>query len=153
MLYTIGEMAKVLGVSASTLRYYDQEGLLPFIERSSGGVRMFTDQDYEGLKVICYLKKSGLSIKEIKTFIDMVDKGDETLSDRLTLFQNRKDAVQKQLKDIMETLALLDYKCWYYEQAIKDSTEDRVRNLSIDETPKEYRAAKKTLDVIYGNDA
>jgi len=148
MLYTIGEMAKVLGISASTLRYYDQEGLLPFIERSSGGIRMFTDQDYEGLKVICYLKKSGLSIKEIKSFVDMAHKGDKTLSDRLTLFQNRRDAVQKQLEDMRETLALLDYKCWYYERAIKDGTEAKVHALSLEETPQEYREAKKTLDII-----
>lgn len=36
MVYTVGEMARLLDVSASTLRYYDKEGLLPFVERSSG---------------------------------------------------------------------------------------------------------------------
>ena len=81
MLYTVGEMAKTLGVPASTLRYYDQEGILPFVERSSGGIRMFTDKDYEWLKVIECLKKSGLSIKEIKTFMDMAGKGDASLKD------------------------------------------------------------------------
>ena len=52
MVYTIGEMAKRLGVPASTLRYYDKEGLLPFVERSSGGIRMFQDSDFEWLQVI-----------------------------------------------------------------------------------------------------
>ena len=37
MIYTVGEMAQKLGVPASTLRYYDKEGLLPFVERSSSG--------------------------------------------------------------------------------------------------------------------
>ncbi len=59
MLYTVGEMAKELGIPASTLRYYDQEGLLPFLERSSSGMRMFTDADYETLMVIGYLKNQG----------------------------------------------------------------------------------------------
>lgn len=63
MLYTVGEMAKVLGIPASTLRYYDKEKLLPCVERSKGGIRMFTDKDFEWLKVIECLKKSGLSIK------------------------------------------------------------------------------------------
>ena len=71
MLYTVGEMAKVMHIPASTLRYYDQEGLLPFVERSSGGIRMFSEKDYEWLKVIECLKSSGLSIKEIRAFIDM----------------------------------------------------------------------------------
>ena len=46
MYYTVGETASRLGVAASTLRYYDKEGLLPFVERSSGGVRMFKDIDF-----------------------------------------------------------------------------------------------------------
>ena len=47
MIYTVGEMAQKLGVPASTLRYYDKEGLLPFVERSSGGIRMFRERDFE----------------------------------------------------------------------------------------------------------
>ena len=52
MIYTVGKMAQKLGVPASTLRYYDKEGLLPFVERSSGGIRMFRKTDFEWLQVI-----------------------------------------------------------------------------------------------------
>lgn len=61
MVYTVGEMAKKLDVPASTLRYYDKEGLLPFVERSSGGIRMFQESDFEWLQVIGCWKKAGLS--------------------------------------------------------------------------------------------
>ena len=57
MIYTVGEMAKMLDVPASTLRYYDKEGLLPFVERSPGGIRMFRESDYSWLKIISCLKK------------------------------------------------------------------------------------------------
>ena len=57
MVYTVGEMAELLGVRASTLRYYDNEGLLPFVERSSGGIRMFRESDIEWLRVIGCMKK------------------------------------------------------------------------------------------------
>ena len=66
MLYTIGEMAKLLDIPASTLRYYDKQGLLPFVERSKSGIRMFQEKDYEWLKLIECLKKSGLTLSEIK---------------------------------------------------------------------------------------
>ena len=56
MVYTVGEMAKLLGITASTLRYYDKEGLLPFVERSSGGIRMFQESDFEWLQVIGCMK-------------------------------------------------------------------------------------------------
>ena len=71
MMYTVGKMAKLLGVPASTLRYYDKEGLLPFVERSPGGMRMFQEKDYEWLQVIECLKKTGMPLKNIRTYIDM----------------------------------------------------------------------------------
>ena len=69
MIYTVGEMAQKLGVPASTLRYYDKEGLLPFVERSSGGIRMFRENDFEWLQVIRCMKKAGMSIKDIRQYI------------------------------------------------------------------------------------
>lgn len=149
MLYTVGEMAKTLGVPASTLRYYDQEGILPFVERSSGGIRMFTDKDYEWLKVIECLKRSGLSIKEIKTFMDMAGKGDASLNERLELFRARKKAVQKQLEELQETLDLLEFKCWYYEEAVKDGTDRRVRSLTIGEIPVQYRLTRQKMNISH----
>ena len=153
MLYTVGEMAKILGIPASTLRYYDKEGLLPFVERSSGGIRMFTEKDHEWLKVIECLKQSGLSIKDIRNFISMVIQGDESsLAKRLTLFQARRDAVKKQIKDMQETLELLEFKCWYYEQAIQEKKEEKVRSLSLDEIPKQYRNIRKKMETIHLNE-
>ena len=63
MVYTVGEMAKMLEVPASTLRYYDKEGLLPFVERSPGGMRMFQEKDFEWLQVIGCLKKAGMPLR------------------------------------------------------------------------------------------
>lgn len=69
MLYTVGEMAKRLGVAPSTLRYYDKEGLLPFVERSSSGIRVFKESDFEWLKVVECLKKTAMKLTDIKNFI------------------------------------------------------------------------------------
>jgi len=65
MAFTVGEMAKLLGVPTSTLRYYDKEGLLPFVERSPGGMRLFQDKDHEWLQIINCLKKTGMPLEEI----------------------------------------------------------------------------------------
>ena len=152
MLYTVGVMAKIIGVPASTLRYYDQEGLLPFVERSSGGIRMFTEKNYEWLMVIECLKKSGLSIKEIKAFIDMTGKGNESLPERLELFRSRKETVKKQMEVMQDTPALLEVKCWYYEQAIRDGTEEIVNSLPIDEIPEQHRNIRKRMSTIHPDD-
>lgn len=145
MLYTVGEMARFLNISASTLRYFDKEGLLPFVERSNSGIRMFNDKDYEWLKIIECLKKSGLSIKEIRSYIDMTKRGDDSLEERLQLFEERKKDVERQMKELQETLDLLKYKCWYYEMAIQDQSEERVRSLSAEELPEEYKKIKNHI--------
>ena len=69
MTYTIGEMAKILGVTTSTLRYYDKEGVIPFVERSEGGQRIFKDDDISWLRVIECMKKTGMPLKDIKVLI------------------------------------------------------------------------------------
>lgn len=147
MIYTVGEMAKVLNVNTSTLRYYDSEGLLPFVERSSGGMRMFSEKDYEALMVINCLKKSGLSIREIKQFIEWAMQGDETIEQRLELFTTRREAVQKQIAELQQTLQLLNYKCWYYEVAKEAGTEDAVKNIPLEDIPEDIRLSKELLKI------
>lgn len=145
MVYTVGEMAKLLGVPASTLRYYDKEGLLPFVERSSGGMRMFQEQDYEWLQVINCLKKTGMPLKDIRVFIDMAMQGDETIEPRLTLIRQQRDAVNAQLEELRQTLEVLDFKCWYYETACQAGTTSVPRNMPIEDIPEHLRAARAAL--------
>ena len=149
MICTIGEMAKLLDIPASTLRFYDQQRILPFVERTGGGLRMFTDKDYEWLKVVECLKNSGLSIREIRDFIGMVDRGDDSLQDRLALFESRREAVRKQIDNLQQMMALLNYKCWYYEQAVQEGTERRVHDLPLDELPEEFQEAKRQLSLAH----
>ena len=66
MEYTIGQVSEKTGLPVSTLRYYDKEGLLPFVARSSGGIRQFRESDIEWLRVIGCMKKAGMSIKDIR---------------------------------------------------------------------------------------
>lgn len=140
MLYTVGEMAKKLNVAPSTLRYYDKEGLLPFVERSGGGIRMFKDSDFEWLAIIECLKQTGMSIKEIKSFIDWCMEGDSTIEKRLNLIEQQRSVMLQKMEQMKETLAMLDYKKWYYETAMKAGTCDVNRNLKQEDIPQEFAA-------------
>lgn len=145
MIYTVGEAAKILNIAPSTLRYYDKEGLLPFVERSGSGIRVFREQDFDWLFIIECLKKSGLSIKEIKHYIDMALKGDETIDERLKMFQNQREKVLRQMRELQDTLDTLNYKCWYYEVAKEAGTIAVHQTLSAEEIPESLRAAKANL--------
>ena len=145
MLYTVGEMAKRIGVAPSTLRYYDKEGLLPFVERSSGGIRMFKDADFEWLQVIECLKKTGMQLIDIKRFIEKSMQGDETIDERLLLIVKQKEAVKFQIEELNATLKTLEFKHWYYETAKNAGTTEVPRNMTLEELPEEYREVRKKL--------
>lgn len=139
MFYTVGDMAKKIHVAASTLRYYDKEGLLPFVERSSGGMRMFKDSDFEWLTIIDCLKKTGMSIKDIKKFVDWCIEGDTTIHKRLDLIDRQRESVLMQIEQLHETLDMLNFKHWYYETAKKAGTCSIHETLSDEDIPKEFK--------------
>ena len=145
MLYTVGEMAKRLGVAPSTLRYYDKEGLLPFVERSESGIRVFKEADYEWLAVIGCLKKTGMPLRDIKTFIDLAMQGDETIEPRLALIIKQKEAVKAHIAELEETLRTLEFKEWYYETAKENGSTAVPKSMTLDELPEELRETKMRL--------
>ena len=145
MVFTVCEMAKLLGVPTSTLRYYDKEGLLPFVERSPGGMRLFQEKDYEWLQVIECLKKTGMPLKDIRVYVDMAMRGDSTIDDRLKLILKQREAVLAQMADLQKTLDTLEFKRWYYETAKQAGTTSVPRNMPVEEVPEQYRAARITL--------
>lgn len=121
--YSISEAADQLNLTAHTLRYYDKEGLLPFVERKSNGTRMFKESDIGSLKIIECLKSTGMPIKEIKNFIDWCVVGDSTLQERYDMFLERKATVEAQMKELIQTMELINHKCDYYKTALAAGTE------------------------------
>lgn len=148
MTYTVGEMAKLLGVPSSTLRYYDKEGLLPFVERSSGGIRVFKDEDFEWLQVIGCLKKSGMSIKDIKEYIALAMQGDSTIDERLQLFYRQREILKEQMRELQRTMDALDYKCWFYETAKEAGTVRVPQQMTTEELPERFRNIRTYLNDI-----
>ena len=145
MFYTVGEVAKRIGVAPSTLRYYDKEGLLPFVERSGGGIRMFKDDDFEWFSIIECLKETGMPIKEIKKFVDWCREGDSTIEQRLELINRQRDAVIEQMKELEKTLDTLNYKKWYYETAKEAGTCKVHDTLTEDDIPEDIKNTKARL--------
>ena len=145
MVYTVGEMAKLLDVPASTLRYYDKEGLLPFVERSPGGIRMFQESDVEWLQVIGCMKKAGMSIRDIRQYIELALRGDDTIDTRLQMFRRQREVLLRQIEELRQTLSMVNYKCWYYETAKAAGTTDVPQQMAEEEIPERFRAIHSEL--------
>lgn len=139
MQYTIGEVAEMFNISISTLRFYDKEGLLLNLERDSSGIRKFNDSNLEALRVIKCLKMSGMEIKEIKKFMKWCSLGDSTILKRRDMFIKQKENIENKIKELESSLDMIKYKCWYYNEALIDGNEDRVRNISLDNMPDDIK--------------
>jgi len=118
MGYSIGEVANLLGMSAHTLRFYDKEGLLPFVQKTSSGIRVFSDSDIEWLILINCLKGTNMPLKDIKKYIDLFLEGDETMPQRLEMLKEQKVKLDEQLKEMNGYMDKINYKVEYYEKLI-----------------------------------
>ena len=139
-MYTIGQVSKMFGLPISTLRYYDKEGLFPDMERSSG-IRRFGQRELEALRVIECLKKSGMEIKDIRQFMEWCAQGSSTYPQRRAMFVKQKESVEAEIARMNRVLDMLNFKCWYYEQAIKDGNEQRLSAMTPEDMPEEIRQA------------
>ena len=138
-MYTIGQISKMFNIPISTLRYYDKEGLFPNMTRSSG-IRRFSETEIEALRVIECLKKTGMEIKDIKQFMNWCAKGPSTYFNRKKLFEDRKTALEEQLRELEKNMAMIKFKCWYYDQAISDGSEERLKEIIPDHLPDDIKA-------------
>lgn len=139
MYYTIGQVAEMFNMPISTLRYYDKEGLFPNLVRTSG-IRRFGERELEALRVIECLKRSGLEIKDIKQFMQWCGEGSNTYPQRHELFLRQKQTVEAEIARMEKTLDMLNFKCWYYEQAMKDGNEDALHEMIPDKLPEDIQA-------------
>ena len=137
-MYTIGQISEMFHLPISTLRYYDKEGLFPDIERQSG-IRQFSEKEVEALRVIECLKGSGLEIKDIKQFMEWVREGSATYAQRKQLFEDRRAAVEEEMRQLEKTLAMIRFKCWYYKTALRDRNEDGISAMLPDHLPPEIQ--------------
>ncbi|MDA3965804.1 MerR family transcriptional regulator [Enterococcus thailandicus] len=121
--YTIGEIAEKYQLSTDTLRYYDKEGLLPFVKKNSAGRRVFTEDDLGYLNVIECLKKSATPVKDIATFMEWCMQGDGTLPDRYAFIVEQETILEAKIQVLEANLAFLRWKKWYYQKANEVGTE------------------------------
>ena len=131
MNYTISEVADKMNLTPYTLRYYDKEGLLPFVDKGTNGRRIFKESDLEWLMIIECLKSSGMPIKDIKVFIDWCIEGDTTLQERYDMFVKQKQIIEERIAELQKTMSIIDYKCWYYKTSLEAGTEKIHKDIKL----------------------
>ncbi|WP_315322248.1 MerR family transcriptional regulator [Fusobacterium pseudoperiodonticum] len=147
-VYKISEIAKKINISVHTLHYYDKIGLLPFVKRDDNGNRIFEDKDLHYLHIIDFLKKSDMSLKKIKEYIELSLQGDSTLKKRETLILEHKKEVELKISELKDILDAMDYKLWYYKVAVEAGTSKIFDNFKKNEIPKKMQKTIEKLNNV-----
>jgi DNA-binding transcriptional MerR regulator len=108
--FTIKQISEKTSLPPHVLRYYENEGLLPGVERSRNGTRRYSENDLEWLGLICCLKNTGMSIKQIRSFVELSLEGDITLKSRCELLREHKKNVEAQIEEMKKHLAKVTLK-------------------------------------------
>ena len=131
MGYSIGQVAEKMGLTAHTLRYYEKEGLLPFVKKTGSGLRIFSDEDIGWLQMIECLKGTGMPLKGIKQYIDWYIEGDATLEKRLEMFKRQKVRLEEQMAQLKQHMEKSDYKISLYTEAVRKGKLDAVSDNAV----------------------
>ncbi|MET0730692.1 MAG: MerR family transcriptional regulator [Solirubrobacterales bacterium] len=115
---TIAEAAAEAGVSVHTLRYYERAGLLTPIERNGSGHRRFSPEDLEWIVVCTRLRATGMPIRRIRQYADLVRAGDGNEAERLALLEAHREEVRERLREVRRHLELIDYKIDLYTERL-----------------------------------
>ena len=130
MSYSISEIAEMMNVAPSTIRYYDKIGLLPNIKRKNG-IRVFEDEDFEWLRVLNCLKNTNMPLAKIKEYGELLKYGDSSLAERYELIKEQKEKILNEIAKLDYYLKEIEYKEWYYKTAIEAGTESIHDNRGI----------------------
>ena len=110
------EAAAELGVAAETLRYWERAGLLEPVGRDAGRLRRYSPSDLEYLDVIRCLRLTGLPVRTVRRFSELVRRGSKTEPDRLGMLQAYRDAVTASIAAQQAALAIIDAKIAAYKE-------------------------------------
>ena len=114
--FLIGRLAERTGRSIHTIRWYEAQGLLPGVARDSGGRRIYADGHVGWLQLMERLRKTGMSIAEMRRYTELVRQGKATLKARQEMLQAHRERVRRTIAEWDEALALLEGKIDFYEQ-------------------------------------
>lgn len=119
MNYSIGHFAQLTNISASALRYYEQEQLL-VVNRDAAGRRYYTDNDIEWILFIKRLKDTGMPIHNIKEYALLRYQGDTTMPQRLKILETHKRFVVKEKEKWENNLENLNNKIAFYKRRLSE---------------------------------
>lgn len=117
---TISELAEASGVTTYTLRYYEQAGLIPLVERTDAGHRRYRPDHVDWLRLLVRLRESGMSIRKMKAYAGLVVEGRQNLDERRRLLRQHLNDIDDRMHELREARRVVQSKLDFYDRLEQD---------------------------------
>ncbi len=114
-MYTMKDVCKLARIPYETLKFYCNRGLIPNVQRDKNNFRVFDQHDVEWIKSLVCLKKCGMSLQEMKTYLDYCLAGPVSIPQRKAMLAEKQQKLYEQLKELQESIAYIDWKQQFYD--------------------------------------
>lgn len=114
-MYTMMQVCRQLDMTYQTLKYYCNEGLIPNVKRDSNNRRIFDEKDVKWIKDLSCLKKCGLSIQEMKEYLELCLQGEPTIPQRKEMLAKKQEALRASIKELEDSIAYINWKQEFYD--------------------------------------
>jgi len=111
----IGQLAKITGLSIRTIRFYEEKGILTATSRDAQNNRLYDDDTTHWLIFVSYLRQTGMSVRDLAQYRQLIDQGAQTLPQRMTLLREQRTKVLQQIVAKNEQIRQIDHKLAHYQ--------------------------------------
>ena len=117
-MYTMMQVCRETDMTYQTLKYYCNEGLVPNVKRDKNNRRVFDEADVKWIKDLICLKKCGMSIHEMKEYLDLCLQGQSTIPRRKELLAKKQDALRASIQELEDSVSYIDWKQNFYDEVL-----------------------------------
>ena len=118
MLYSMKQTCKKVGMTYEALKFYCNQGLVPNVKRDKNNYRVFDERDIEWIKGLTCLKRCGMSLEDMKSYMALCLRGKSTIRERQELLKEQRDLLVKKMEHLQEDIAYIDWKQSYYDDVL-----------------------------------
>lgn len=118
MIYTMMQVCKEADLTYQALKFYCNEGLIPNVKRDKNNRRIFDERNLKWIKDLVCLKKCGMSIQEMKEYLDLCLQGPVTIPQRKEMLTQKQDALRSSIQELEDSIAYIDWKQNFYDEVL-----------------------------------
>ena len=118
MLYTMMQVCKETGMTYQVLKFYCNEGLIPHVKRGKNNRRVFDERDVAWIQSLTCLKKCGMSIQEMKEYLELCLQGEATIPQRKEMLARKQEALRETVQELQNSIAYIDWKQNFYDEVL-----------------------------------